>query len=123
MNVYDAERMTDVLKPLDYVVTNNADDADLVILNTCHIRERAAEKVYSELGRWKQVKEKRAPGANKMIIAVGGCVAQAEGEEIIRRAPYVDMVFGPQTYHRLPEMIAQAHRQLGVVLDTNFPLE
>ena len=123
MNVYDAERMTDVLKPLDYVVTNSADAADLVILNTCHIRERAAEKVYSELGRWKRVKEKRDLKGNKMILAVGGCVAQAEGEEIARRAPFVDMVFGPQTYHRLPEMIAQAHRQSGVVLDTDFPPE
>jgi tRNA-2-methylthio-N6-dimethylallyladenosine synthase len=123
MNVYDAERMMDVLKPLNYVETNNADDADLVILNTCHIRERAAEKVYSELGRWNRVKKKRPSKSGKMILAVGGCVAQAEGEEIVRRAPYVDMVFGPQTYHRLPEMIAQAHRQSGVVLDTNFPPE
>jgi tRNA-2-methylthio-N6-dimethylallyladenosine synthase len=123
MNVYDAERMMDVLKPLDYVVTDNADDADLVILNTCHIRERAAEKVYSELGRWNQIKKKRDPEADQMILAVGGCVAQAEGEEIVRRAPYVDMVFGPQTYHRLPEMIAQAHRQSGVVLNTDFPPE
>jgi tRNA-2-methylthio-N6-dimethylallyladenosine synthase len=104
-------------------VTKNADDADLVILNTCHIRERAVEKVYSELGRWNRIKEKRNPRSKKMILAVGGCVAQAEGEEIVRRAPYVDMVFGPQTYHRLPEMIAQAHRQSGVVLDTDFPPE
>ena len=123
MNVYDADRMTDVLRPLDYVVTDTADDADLVILNTCHIRERAAEKVYSELGRLNRIKEKRDPDADRMIVAVGGCVAQAEGEEIVRRAPYVDMVFGPQTYHRLPEMIAQAHRQSGVVLDTDFPAE
>ena len=123
MNVYDADRMTDVLRPLDYVVTDTADDADLVILNTCHIRERAAEKVYSELGRLNQIKEKRDPDADRMIVAVGGCVAQAEGKEIVRRAPYVDMVFGPQTYHRLPEMIAQAHRQSGVVLDTDFPVE
>ena len=123
MNVYDADRMADVLRPLDYVVTDTADDADLVILNTCHIRERAAEKVYSELGRLNQIKEKRDPDADRMIVAVGGCVAQAEGKEIVRRAPYVDMVFGPQTYHRLPEMIAQAHRQSGVVLDTDFPVE
>ena len=123
MNVYDSERMIDVLKPLDYVLTDSSDDADLVILNTCHIRERAAEKVYSELGRWNRIKKKRDPEANKMILAVGGCVAQAEGKEIVRRAPYVDMVFGPQTYHRLPEMIAQAHRQSGVILDTDFPPE
>ena len=83
MNVYDADRMTDVLRPLDYVVTDTADDADLVILNTCHIRERAAEKVYSELGRLNQIKEKRDPDADRMIVAVGGCVAQAEGLSLI----------------------------------------
>ncbi len=123
MNVYDAERMTDVLKPIGYTVTDTADDANLVILNTCHIREKAAEKVYSELGRLNVVKNKRSDPTDKMILAVGGCVAQAEGEEIVRRAPYVDMVFGPQTYHRLPEMVARAHRDAGVVLDTDFPAE
>ena len=123
MNVYDAERMTDILTPLDYAVTETADDADLVILNTCHIREKAAEKVYSELGRLGRNKSLRKPDDEPMMIAVGGCVAQAEGEEIVRRAPYVDMVFGPQTYHRLPEMVARAHRQSGVVLDTDFPAE
>ena len=123
MNVYDAERMTDILKPLDYDVTETAEDADLVILNTCHIREKASEKVYSELGRINRSKNHRKSGDEPMIIAVGGCVAQAEGEEIVRRAPYVDMVFGPQTYHRLPEMVARAHRQSGVVLDTDFPAE
>jgi len=123
MNVYDAQRMTDVLKPIGYTVTENADDAHLVILNTCHIREKAAEKVYSELGRLNLLKNKRVGEADRMILAVGGCVAQAEGAEIVRRAPYVDMVFGPQTYHRLPEMVARAHRDAGVVLDTDFPAE
>lgn len=123
MNVYDAERMTDVLKPIGYTVTDTPEDANLVILNTCHIREKAAEKVYSELGRLNLVKNRRTGKDDKMILAVGGCVAQAEGEEIVRRAPYVDMVFGPQTYHRLPEMVARAHRDAGVVLDTDFPAE
>lgn len=123
MNVYDAERMTDVLTPIGYTVTDTAEDANLVILNTCHIREKAAEKVYSELGRLNLTKNKRRGKDDKMILAVGGCVAQAEGEEIVRRAPYVDMVFGPQTYHRLPEMVARAHRDAGVVLDTDFPVE
>lgn len=123
MNVYDADRMTDVLKPIGYTVTETAEDANLVILNTCHIREKAAEKVYSELGRLNLIKNKRKGPDDKMILAVGGCVAQAEGEEIVRRAPYVDMVFGPQTYHRLPEMVARAHRDAGVVLDTDFPIE
>ena len=123
MNVYDADRMTDVLKPIGYSVTDRVEDANLVILNTCHIREKAAEKVYSELGRLNLVKNQRTGKDDKMILAVGGCVAQAEGEEIVRRAPYVDMVFGPQTYHRLPEMVARAHRGAGVVLDTDFPAE
>ncbi len=123
MNVYDAERMSDVLKPLGYEMSEMPDDADLVILNTCHIREKAAEKVYSELGRLKFKKSDRKAAGKQMILAVGGCVAQAEGEEIIRRAPYVDMVFGPQTYHKLPEMVAQAHRKTGSVLDTDFPTD
>jgi len=123
MNVYDAERMTDVLRPLGYDLCETPDDADLVILNTCHIREKAAEKVYSELGRLKFRKSDRKAAGQKMILAVGGCVAQAEGDEIIRRAPYVDMVFGPQTYHKLPEMIARAHRGMGSVLETDFPAE
>lgn len=122
MNVYDAERMADVLAPVGYEPTDAPDAADLVILNTCHIREKAAEKVYSDLGRIRLAKEARAGGA-PMMIAVAGCVAQAEGEEILKRAPYVDMVLGPQTYHRLPEMVARAHRQTGAVLDTDFPAE
>jgi len=121
MNVYDAERMADVLVPLGYELSDDAENADLVILNTCHIREKAVEKVYSDLGRLRVQKDQQEKRGERMVLAVGGCVAQAEGEEIFRRAPYVDLVFGPQTYHRLPEMIARAHRDSGRVLDTNFP--
>jgi len=117
MNVYDSERMADVLAPIGYAPIDAPDEADLVILNTCHIREKAAEKVYSELGRIRQHKEKNKPD---MKVAVAGCVAQAEGEEIMRRAPVVDMVLGPQTYHKLPEMIAKVHRGTGDVLETEF---
>jgi len=125
MNVYDSARMAEVLAPLGYTATETADDADMVILNTCHIREKAAEKVYSELGRLRQIKEKRAGGdhGRGMILAVAGCVAQAEGAEMLRRAPFLDMVFGPQTYHRLPEMVARASRGAGAVLDTDFPAD
>ncbi|CAN0544833.1 unnamed protein product, partial [Laminaria digitata] len=111
MNVYDAVRMSDVLAPLGYRHVDAAEDADLVILNTCHIREKAAEKVYSELGRLRALKQDRAEGQAPMMIGVAGCVAQAEGAEMVRRAPYVDLVFGPQTYHRLPEMVARATRE------------
>jgi len=117
MNVYDSERMADVLAPIGYAPIDTPDDADLVILNTCHIREKAAEKVYSELGRIRKIKEKNKPD---MKVAVAGCVAQAEGEEIMRRAPVVDMVLGPQTYHKLPEMIAKVYRGTGNVLETEF---
>ena len=121
MNVYDSARMADVLAPLGYRPVDVPDAADLIILNTCHIREKAAEKVYSDLGRLQPLK---AAGAGRApLIAVAGCVAQAEGEEILRRAPYVDMVFGPQTYHRLPEMVARVARGAGAVLDTDFPPE
>jgi tRNA-2-methylthio-N6-dimethylallyladenosine synthase len=123
MNVYDSVRMADVLRPLGYAPTDSPDGADMVILNTCHIREKAAEKVYSELGRLRRLKAAREDGGGGMTIAVAGCVAQAEGEEILARAPYVDMVFGPQTYHRLPEMVAQASRAGGAVLDVEFPVE
>ena len=124
MNVYDSERMTDVLAPLGYGVTDRAEDADMVILNTCHIREKAAEKVYSDLGRIRPLQDARAQDGGRMILAVAGCVAQAEGEEILARAPFVDMVFGPQTYHRLPEMVSKAMRAAGEkVLDTDFPVE
>ena len=117
MNVYDSERMADVLAPIGYAPVDAPDHADLVILNTCHIREKAAEKVYSELGRIRQHKEANNPD---MKVAVAGCVAQAEGAEIKRRAPVVDMVLGPQTYHKLPEMIAKVHRNSGDVLETDF---
>ena len=124
MNVYDSARMADVLHPLGYAPVDTPDGADMVILNTCHIREKAADKVYSELGRLRRLKDaKESGGDGRMVIAVAGCVAQAEGEEILARAPYVDMVFGPQTYHRLPEMVAQASRAGGAVLDVEFPVE
>jgi len=124
MNVYDSERMTELLAPLGYRPTDNPDGADMVILNTCHIREKAAEKVYSDLGRFRQLQDDKARAGGRMLIAVAGCVAQAEGEEIIARAPQVDMVFGPQTYHRLPEMVARTARAAGEkVVDTAFPLE
>lgn len=123
MNVYDSARMADVLTPLGFVATDRAEDADMVILNTCHIREKAAEKVYSELGRLNLLKAAKTDAGGRMILAVAGCVAQAEGAEIMRRAPYVDMVFGPQTYHRLPEMVARAGRAVGHQLETDFPVE
>src|ERR1700729_2100304 len=102
MNVYDSRRMADTLAPEGYVETATADDADLIILNTCHIREKAAEKVYSELGRVRRLKDAAAAQGRRLVVAVAGCVAQAEGAEIIRRAPTVDLVVGPQSYHRLP---------------------
>ena len=125
MNVYDSSRMADVLAPLGYGTTETPEDADMVILNTCHIREKAAEKVFSDLGRLRPLKD-----ARDLIIAVAGCVAQAEGAEIMARAPFVDIVVGPQAYHRLPRMIGEVkakrraagaeHRQ---VIDTEFPAE
>jgi tRNA-2-methylthio-N6-dimethylallyladenosine synthase len=117
MNVYDSERMADVLAPLGYGVTDSPADADLVVLNTCHIREKATEKVYSELGQLKRLKQAKPGG---MTIAVAGCVAQAEGEEIMRRQPAVDLVVGPQAYHQLPELIARAHRARGERLAAEF---
>ena len=125
MNVYDSERMKDVLAPTGYMPTDSLEDADMVILNTCHIREKASEKVFSDLGRLRKLKDRAAEQQNRQIlIAVAGCVAQAEGEEITRRAPWVDMVVGPQTYHRLPELVAKADpiSRLSVV-DTEFPTE
>lgn len=124
MNVYDSARMAELLAPIGYGPAASPEGADLVILNTCHIREKAAEKVYSELGRLRTLKDARASAGARMVIAVAGCVAQAEGEEILRRAPQVDVVFGPQTYHRLPELIARVERAHGGgVLDTDFPVE
>ncbi|MBT7757316.1 MAG: tRNA (N6-isopentenyl adenosine(37)-C2)-methylthiotransferase MiaB [Rhodospirillaceae bacterium] len=138
MNVYDSDRMADVLAPLGYAQVDGPEDADMVILNTCHIREKAAEKVYSELGRLREMKQLRAvenPDRKGPMLAVAGCVAQAEGAEMLARAPFLDIVFGPQTYHRLPEMIARAERAASQnargrgrnsgrgagVLDTEFP--
>ena len=122
MNVYDSHRMADTLAPAGYNETISPEDADLVILNTCHIREKAAEKVYSEIGRIREMKEVAARDGRRMLIAVAGCVAQAEGREIIRRAGAVDLVVGSQNYHRLPEMVARAQRGEKVI-DTDFPVE
>jgi tRNA-2-methylthio-N6-dimethylallyladenosine synthase len=122
MNVYDAQRMVDTLAAEGFVETASADDADLVILNTCHIREKASEKVYSELGRLRAAKEEAARAGREMKIAVAGCVAQAEGEEIIRRAPAVDVVVGPQSYHHLPELLQRASAD-GRAIETEFPAE
>ena len=120
MNAYDSARMADVMAPHGYAVADSADDADMVVLNTCHIREKAAEKVYSELGRLRVMKRERASEGRQMIIAVAGCVAQAEGEEMQRRSDAVDIVVGPQVYHRLPELVAKlGHGRR--VLDTDFP--
>jgi tRNA-2-methylthio-N6-dimethylallyladenosine synthase len=132
MNTYDSARMADVLAPLGYASSDRADGADMVILNTCHIREKASEKVFAELGRLKAAKSARRKAGSDMIIAVAGCVAQAEGDEIMRRAPCVDLVLGPQTYHRLPEMVARVVRARSKggsstagagILDTEFPSE
>jgi tRNA-2-methylthio-N6-dimethylallyladenosine synthase len=133
MNVYDSARMADVLAPLGYGTAETPADADMVILNTCHIREKASEKVFSEIGRLRQARAERQESGADMIIAIAGCVAQAEGAEILRRAPEVDIVLGPQTYHRLPEMVARAARARSLkdgkkrrgagVLDTDFPPE
>ncbi len=120
MNVYDSERMREVLAPVGYVPAETPDGADLVVLNTCHIREKAAEKMYSELGRMRKLKDKKKAKGGNMTIAVAGCVAQAEGEEIMNRAPVVDLVLGPQTYHKLPEMIARVSRARGERLETDF---
>ena len=121
MNVYDSDRMADALAPHGYTPTAEIGEADLVVLNTCHIREKASEKVFSELGRLKELRDERRVGGGDMMIGVAGCVAQAEGEEIVRRAPVVDLVFGPQSYHRLPELVARASQ--GAVIDTEFPAE
>ena len=104
MNVYDSERMAEALAPAGYVPVDTAESADLILLNTCHIREKAAEKVYSELGRLRALKMAGAEAGREVMVGVAGCVAQAEGAEIVRRAPVVDLVVGPQSYHRLPEL-------------------
>ena len=118
MNVYDSERMAEAMGGAGYTEVSSADEADMILLNTCHIREKAAEKVYSELGRFRDLKDAKPD----LKIGVAGCVAQAEGAEIMRRQPLVDLVVGPQSYHRLPEMEAKL-RQGGTALDTDFPEE
>jgi tRNA-2-methylthio-N6-dimethylallyladenosine synthase len=130
MNVYDSERMVDALKPHGFTEAGSPDDADLILLNTCHIREKAVEKVYSDLGRLRAVKSVRAAAGKQTQIAVAGCVAQAEGQEIARRAPVVDLVVGPLAYHRLPELLNEAKIARGTethsrhsVIDTSFPAE
>jgi tRNA-2-methylthio-N6-dimethylallyladenosine synthase len=122
MNVYDSQRMADALAADGYAPTQAIEDADLVLLNTCHIREKAAEKVYSELGRIRQLKAERNAAGLEMVIGVAGCVAQAEGREIIARAPVVDLVIGPQTYHRLPEAVRKVRRGEKVV-ETDYAIE
>ncbi|CAM1636163.1 TRAM domain [Bartonella apis] len=121
MNVYDSERMGDSLDAEGYVATQSPDDADLILLNTCHIREKAAEKLYSDLGRLRVMREDRDP-SKPLTIGVTGCVAQAEGEEILRRAPTVDLVVGPQTYHRLPELLRKVHEGKKIV-ETEYAVE
>ena len=122
MNVYDSDRMSDALSRDGYVATDVLEDADFVLLNTCHIREKAAEKVYSELGRLRELKKAKASEGREMVIGVAGCVAQAEGNEILRRAPAVDLVIGPQTYHRLPEALKRARGGERVV-ETDYAIE
>ena len=123
MNVYDSGRMADLLTPLGFQIADMAEDADMVVLNTCHIREKAGDKLYSDLGRLARAKARKAENGGRMLITVAGCVAQAEGAEIIKRQPAVDMVVGPQSYHRLPEMIARVTRGSGTALETDFPVE
>jgi len=125
MNVYDSNRMADILSPFGYKPVDNPVDADMVILNTCHIREKATDKVFSELGRLREHKDNKEAKGERMLMAVAGCVAQAEGDFILERAPYVDMVFGPQTYHELPEMIAKVTGAFGSnrIINTEFPAE
>ena len=123
MNVYDSERMYELMEPHGYTVTNEYNDADLVILNTCHIREKAAEKIYSELGRIAPYKINSDSQGRKLNIVVAGCVAQAEGKEIIKRQPMVDIVVGPQTYHRLPELLNSLSKTGRRIVDTAFPIE
>jgi tRNA-2-methylthio-N6-dimethylallyladenosine synthase len=122
MNVYDSDRMADALAPHGYEPVQAMEDADLIVLNTCHIREKASEKVFSEIGRLREMRDDRRAAGGDLMIGVAGCVAQAEGDEIVKRAPAVNLVFGPQSYHRLPELLARAHNGATVV-DTEFPAE
>ena len=123
MNVYDSERMYELMKPHGYRISENYEDSDLIILNTCHIREKAAEKIYSELGRIVPFKEDSNKRGKQLNIVVAGCVAQAEGKEIIKRQPMVDVVVGPQTYHRLPEILNRLSNKSRKIIDTDFPIE
>ena len=123
MNVYDSERMYELMKPHGYKISENYEDSDLIILNTCHIREKAAEKIYSELGRIVPFKKDSNKKGKQLNIVVAGCVAQAEGKEIIKRQPMVDVVVGPQTYHRLPEILNRLSNKSRKIIDTDFPIE
>ena len=123
MNVYDSERMYELMKPHGYVISDNYEDSDLIILNTCHIREKAAEKIYSELGRIAPYKKSSSEKGKQLNIVVAGCVAQAEGKEIVKRQPIVDVVVGPQTYHRLPEILNRLSNKPRKIIDTDFPIE
>ena len=125
MNVYDSARMADVMRGLGYEETDDPVQADMVIFNTCHIREKASEKIFSELGRFKPLKEERRKQGRDLILIVAGCVVQAESDEFMNRAKYVDIAMGPQTYHRLPEMLRKLqnkNRHLRII-DTDFPAE
>ena len=125
MNVYDSRRMADVLRPLGYEEVDGPEDADMIIMNTCHIREKATDKVFSEIGRLREHKKAKEQKGGRMLMAVAGCVAQAEGDFILERAPEIDMVFGPQTYHELPEMVLKASGMIGRprIVNTDFPPE
>jgi tRNA-2-methylthio-N6-dimethylallyladenosine synthase len=124
MNVYDADKISDLLKSIGFSKADSAEEADFVILNTCHIREKATAKVYSDLGRLRQIKIQRKAEGRDFLIAVAGCTAQAEGEQVIKQAPFVDLVFGPQSYHRIPEMLEQIKRKRGTkVIELEFPVE
>ena len=111
MNVYDSARMADIMRTLGYEQTDTPDDADMIIFNTCHIREKASEKIFSELGVFKPLKEARRKEGRDLILVVAGCVVQAESDEFMKRAKFVDIALGPQTYHRLPEMLAKLERK------------
>ena len=124
MNVYDSQRMAELLAQMDYHITDDSRDADLLLLNSCHIREKSSEKIYSELGRWRVLGDEREHlGKSRPLIAVAGCVAQAEGAELLTRAPYVSLVVGPQTYPRLPQLLRRAEAGERCLLDTEFPLQ
>ena len=123
MNVYDSERISDTMKTLGYSEASDMTNADLIVLNTCHIREKAAEKVYSELGRIRDIKAERTRAGKKTIVAVAGCVAQAEGAEIIRRAPVVDIIVGPQSFQNLTHLVFRVEQEGRHVIDTSFPAD